>query len=102
MGLLARRWDSSTSRRSEFLPALATVRSLVCACLNLPPRKSPLGFDVNDGDDADFGGGDDGGFTFGYDDEDPAAGPAQEDDNADYNLDDFDEVRTHLYTCMFR
>ncbi|EJK47948.1 hypothetical protein THAOC_33297, partial [Thalassiosira oceanica] len=56
-------------------------------------EENPLGFDVNDGDDADFGGGDDGGFTFGYDDEDPAAGPAQEDDNADYNLDDFDEVR---------
>ena len=54
-----------------------------------------LGFDGGDGDD-DFGGNDDGGFTFAYgeDDEDQAAGGGLGDDpDADYNTDNFDEVR---------
>ena len=48
-----------------------------------------LGFDDDDG--GDFGG-DNGGFTFAYgeEDDDQAAG---EDDDVDYNVDGFDEVR---------
>ena len=48
-----------------------------------------IGFDDND--DGDFGG-DDGGFTFGYGDEDDDEAGAGGND-ADYNLDDFDDVR---------
>eukprot|EP00579_Thalassiosira_antarctica_P010671 CAMPEP_0201910268 /NCGR_PEP_ID=MMETSP0903-20130614/1702_1 /ASSEMBLY_ACC=CAM_ASM_000552 /TAXON_ID=420261 /ORGANISM="Thalassiosira antarctica, Strain CCMP982" /LENGTH=1016 /DNA_ID=CAMNT_0048444879 /DNA_START=78 /DNA_END=3128 /DNA_ORIENTATION=- len=48
-----------------------------------------LGFD-ND-DDGDFGGNDDGGFTFAYGEGDEPAEGGQND--ADYNLDNFDEVR---------
>jgi len=48
------------------------------------------GFD-DDNDALDFGGGDDGGFTFAYDD--GVGGGDDDDDRADYNLTDFDEVR---------
>lgn len=52
---------------------------------------NPLGFDDND--DNDFGGGDggDGGFDFAYDNDDDAGEP--EINDADYNTDNFDEVR---------
>jgi len=47
-----------------------------------------LGFDGDD--DGDFGGNDDGGFTFAYGEEDDQAGG---DNDADYNVDNFDQVR---------
>lgn len=47
-----------------------------------------LGFD--DDGDGDFGGNDDGGFNFAYGEEDDQAGG---DNDADYNVDNFDQVR---------